>query len=829
MGAVESTHHIPPSPSQLNGTNILQPGHALHAFLNVSKPLPTDPDHPFYTSLFHEYVQLYPLAPQSISQITTAALNLPSGPHAVALVAAVRAVVHRMRSDDPAPLFGALLLARTVISELRRAAPDDPVCLVLGAGDAERSLCPADRMDLGKSLIARLTDSVLNLILHENRSSSTRVTLAAIELLLIILGDQLYAGPMQSQSFSQLLDKYPHPEALIISLLDIVADASSSVDQAALLNIGTEHVPSVTENLRKPVNLNMSASASAMAFQMGFTDAISAISSRLPFSSSSADAKNPRPASRLSLAKLQQDASFEKVHVSDPQADVYAPFAHEALRYQVSPSEFDVDTQYIMADAAQDEALVVQTESARTSKGNGDGVAADKVDLSANANPSNTQIRTELAERALIFVCILCSPRSESPYARALCEIQNQSRTGEQARGYSFSKLYEMLGKWLLHPCMALLAYYFIIGNKRFRIFALARTDPDVLVVPLLASLKRRCYIGVVPADAYVPGVILLTLTSDKGFCEAIDAMRVSSGWLKLIEDQRRLGNEEISMSGLVVLVCSRVVQQSLIVRRREPDCFLANVCAGIMGNICGDVTNVHSLAAERLVSLLEFLGRRRRKAILYMKRGNDMPMAPPRVSESGLSGRHERAKGGKVEERSRKSGSFEKSSEFVERLTEYVGLCLEMIVRILQSRSNVSANRQLVYTLLHREAVLENEYVRQASEQTMALSHMIGRMVEFFGKLVDEWCAGMEGGRRSSQGISVERVYEVIDENARHIGGDMFDGVPDMRMSFEETPVGEEFLRAYSWSLATRRLKLFSNVDTSVMRITLSCFQPSE
>lgn len=452
--------------------------------------------------------------------------------------------------------------------------------------------------------------------------------------------------------------------------------------------------------------------------------------------------------------------------------------------------------------------------------------------------------RLALAERALELLCVLCVPREGNRYHQALCGLTDMG-AGESEDGWdighSFSRLYEMLGEWMAHPKAALFGYYLLTRSRRFRTFTLSRTDPDVLLLPLLASLRRRCTLGNVAADAYIPAAIVLMLTSDKGFCEAIDMITVPSAGLEFIEDQSRLGNEEIALSGITLLVCARVVQQSLVLRRRVPDCFLAGMCLAIMGNVSGYVTNLHPLPAERLLSLVEFLGRRRKKAVILFGHIEEMPAEPPRISESPRrvvdEAPVEKMMGKDIyAAASAKLSAFEKSSMFLGRLGEFIGNCLEVIVCVLRSRSVVSANRHMVYTLLHREAILDWEQVSKASAKCETLCHMLRRMVCFLSEHIDEVgdVKGSVGGKknergkRGSTGISVERVFEVIDKKARHLPADTFEGLPEVRLMYEEVDGAENFVEAYSWSLVMRSSEDEWEVDKAVIAVNDEKFRPS-
>lgn len=756
---------------------------------------------------------------------------------------------------------------------MRRFAPnDETISLTLGAGYIESSLLLSDRIDLGTSLIARVVTTSLSL-LHTDSTSPVAplVCLAAIELVEVTLSDHLFQHSQTSHNqLSNLVDRYPEPAAVLRALMDFVWESCPHANINDLLDVGCSQVPKQQSSSKGVVPF--ASAQSMLTLHTNFVDAFNALSSRIPLRAfvgpSPNDPISNSPRSPLLSPLLQSvspklpDLSLKApttrhINIPDSLPEPYAPYIHSLPEETVTAPEQVAQKISVKSDSSPvnsgKQPRLHHPPSSPTSPRMSHG-SPRKPDT-PRVIPKNP---TLLAERALSLLATLCAPRQENPYRQALCDLHDISKiTSHSPEAYPFSRLYEAFGKWLSHPTGALLVYYLITGNKRFRTFALARTDPDVLLVPLLASLKRRCVVGAVPADVFIPAAIMLIMTSDKGFCEAIDTITLQPSWIGHIEDKSRLGNEPIAISGLILLVCSRVVQQSLVARRHHPECMTASVCLAIMGNVSADVTNLHSVAAERLLSLVDFLSRRRKKAIAYAKHTEEMPMEPPRVCESPRAEGFETNLGkanhedegcvnGVVAAEARMVG-FEKSDEFLERLSEYLGLALEIIVSVLRSRSTVAANRHLVYALLHRESIMESDHVAAVSDQTGALTHMICRMLDFFGKYVDEWGDNnqkkqMKEGDRSendsgarrvssgrSSGISVERVFEVIDEKGRMLRGDLFEGLPELRFRYAEEEVGDRFLKAYAWSIATRDLGEFEEVEGVALPIGLPAFRASE
>lgn len=652
----------------------------------------------------------------------------------------------------------------------------------------------AERVAIGHSTLWQLHTAALDILAEGSDASiDPAIAMACVELVLLALARRLRVDEKATDdacALHEIVDTYPRPAAVLGGLINFVHAAAASVRVERLL--GVEEANRAAEGgmfAKGGVAMALAASASGLGLQMGLNDAFYALSARLPIR---ALMKGGSTDVREGVAELGMD-----------------PYALPAELGGGSPR----------VDGTEEEGM-----------GEGGGNVAEGKSVL-------------LAERALELLCVLCVPRGESPFRDALYMLRDVEKGEEEQGGVvdSFSKLYETLGRWMAHPTAALFAYYLLTGSRRFRIFTLARTDPDVLLIPLLASLRKRCLLGHITADAYIPAAIILMLTADKGFCEAIDMITIPNSALDFVEGTARSGNEEIALSGITLLVCSRVAQQSLVLRRRVPDCFLAGVCLSIMTNVSGDVTSIHPLAAERLLSLVEFLGRRRKKAIFLVAHSEDMPMEPPRISDSPRGGAKEmsddRLEGMDMyTAASAKLSAFEKSEAFLDRLADFIGLSLEAIVSVLRSRSVVSANRHLVYTLLHREAVLDSEQVSKPSTKCEALSHMLQRMIGFFGTFIDE-----DGDRRGSKtegkvkhirgaptGISVERVFHIIDRKARHLPQNVFEGLPEVRFKYDELERSEEFVEPYSWSLVLRSSKDEWDLHKVVLAVSNDKFHPS-
>lgn len=821
MGAAAST---PAAPGVLD---VLRPGRPLSRLLHGRSDLPEAPDDEFWGGVFLDYVVADYVARER-------GLGVLGGVEDAVVALVVRAACWRLRGYCAGgdvrgrEVLGALLLARAVLAMLReRGGGDEAVCMVLGGLDGAGEILESDRVDIGVSVVWQLVTFALDCVgVCTEDPVGPHVVLAGIELVFLAMEGEFYG---KGTLLRTIVEGYPRPGRVVCALLELVADASPFVDLEEVLGRERER-----DEKGKGVvagigggAVALAASASGLGLQAGmagFNDVVAAFSARLPLRAFGVKEGGEGTGNGVEDDDKALDSG--PVPPWSPTATISAASVHIEVDTAATPP--GKQRWFERASQASSTAPKSPTVSA-PSMGSGPRVIA--------RNP------TLLAEQALALLTVLCAPRASNPYRALLLSLHDMPQhSPEDERAYSYSRLYETLGHWMAHPRAALLAYYLLTGNRRFRTFALARTDPYVLLVPLLASVRARCGVNAAPADAYMPAIIMLVLTSDRGFCAAIDEITAPSTWLDLIEDRSRLGHEAISMSGVVVLVCSRVVQQSLLVRRRTPECFLASIGLAVMANVSGNVTGLHPLAADRLVSLLDFLGRRRRKAIIVAAHDSDSPvyLQKNEGSEDGLEMVNGGSEPGNDTRQPHDVPVFVMTpqEDLADMLAEFLGTTLEIVASVLQSRSVVSANRHLVYSILHREAILDSEYIVNASLRTQALVQRLCKVIEFFSKHVDvaadasiaagpNWRFLGSGG--GATGISVERVFLVIDQYARHLPRDALAGLPELRFSYKETLSPQDFLLPYAWALAARASPLPWKLDESALPVRMDLFHATE
>lgn len=795
MGAAESTDRTS-VPAELTSKLSSQNGspslplpvprdHPLYLLLQATPTPPTDPEEQFYHILFSDFISVSRSVSQPLAPLVKHALNDPTSRYAVAVSVSFRAAIHHLRQMSDSSQFGALHFARSMLADLRHMASSPTAAsLAIAAGPAEAQLAASDRIDLARSLRANLVLAVLDIIPHgEDEAVVPPILSTAIPLLLLALTDDSRSSKANMrQMVPPIQPYYSDAPRIVVALLNVISVAAPHTRPTSLLAVDVR--PSLSQPKFSPDVASVwdawdvfTTSNAAVNLRNGFADVVSALGTisqrlKIPVESSSRSRTSVNSSSAGHSTSSLPNMSFDQG---------MSPKLSSKSRSPSANMSNSTHSDNIFSDGSNEE----------------------------QNNNNTTLSQISLAEQALVLLCFLCQPLPNNSFVHTICELRDATDVrAEKAAVYPFSRLYEAMGRWIASPRATIICYYLLVRNRSFRTFALARTDPDVLLAPLLASLRTRCVVGAIPADAYTASAILLVLSSDVGFCEAIDNVGVPETWLPFIADRVRVGGDALMLSGAVLIVCARVVQQSLVIRRQYSDSFLSSLCLAVMNNVAGKATNIHPFVAERVVSLVEFLGRRRKRALPGSTPQGKMPKEPPRVRENNNE-IQKRASADMIggSEFTGCPSSSGRRTAFVQLLSQFIGMSLDVVIRLLRAKSTVAANCHLVYALMHHESALESDIVSGSSVKAHTLMHMIGRMVHFFSEMVDTPNMGEVGRQRSNEksGVSVEKVFRVIQENARFLERDIFAGVPDTTFSFQESEMTDKFFSIYGFSMLRR------------------------
>ncbi|KAL3152555.1 hypothetical protein ABBQ32_001582 [Trebouxia sp. C0010 RCD-2024] len=203
-------------------------------------------------------------------------------------------------------------------------------------------------------------------------------------------------------------------------------------------------------------------------------------------------------------------------------------------------------------------------------------------------------------------------PYHQNPFRAALQALQDSEDVGidaESGQGRSapgacavpFSKLYGALGAGLTGEPSVLLLYVLLHKCHRFQQYVLVRSDADTIVVPLLHRLYNASY--KTPCQLYMPLIILLILSQDRGFCQNIQEVTLTSvAWYK----ERLL--QRTTLGSLLVVVLLRTAHTNM---SKLKDVYMHQNTLAALANLAPHMSGISSHAAQRLVSLFDMLSRR--------------------------------------------------------------------------------------------------------------------------------------------------------------------------------------------------------------------------
>lgn len=802
-------------------TDVVGPDHPLYTLVHASPTPPTDPDASFYQTLFVEVAALKKAHPtlRPLTSLVRQALVTPTSSHATALSTSLRATVYHIRQSHEDPTssyntqYGAIQFALFILQDFNSYATSPTLAyLAIAAGPAEAQLPTHDRVDLARSLQSHLILSLLDLVSSQSLPLST--LFICLPLLLLLLTEHPNPTQQEYDLIPLLPARYSSASSVVLQLLRVISDTAPFTNPDAQLASDVFPLQKLTTTINQ-------LSSTATSDILSVWDALTASVATINLKSRFADVMTA-----LSLAPGRDTPATNQYH--NPQQQ---PHYHHHSESKAEDEEYEPNTA----------SLFGLTFPVPTSHG---GFSQPRV---ANTNSTtevdernifqlSTEQYPELGEYALALLGLLCRITNSSSLAWAENEFTS-TLTNLQDAQHGFGKLYDMLSGWVAIPAGALLFYDLINYNRRFCTYVLARTDPDVIIAPLLASLRVRSAIGGISADARIISCILLQLTSDAGLCAAINDISMPNKWLPkdLLfhhhqQQKKEVDDHSIIMVNVAILaVCSRVVQQSIMNKRQRPDGFVATACLAVMRNIAKDVSHIPSVIAERVVGLVELLGRRRRKLL--------------------------------------QEGGTQTEKRLSELVSELIGMSLEVVMALVKDRPSVAVNRHVVYAVMQHEKGLQGEHVGGCSVKAQALSHMIGRMGRFFSDRVmdrsryndndydqedddddddndndddagNRWYSNANGHRNqdkrprgwASEGhglagegkpwasehtaVSVERVLHVIEQNGRWLDRrKVFDGVPEVTYVYRDSSKQSgEFAQLYAQSVATRVLRKTTN-----------------
>ncbi|XP_050521533.1 dymeclin isoform X1 [Daktulosphaira vitifoliae] len=216
--------------------------------------------------------------------------------------------------------------------------------------------------------------------------------------------------------------------------------------------------------------------------------------------------------------------------------------------------------------------------------------------LSSN-NPTNTN-QSPLSSLSISVLLVLVNHCTSPPPPKG-----NPYRSCISSLSENLITLYKFLGDNPDAPLSeekTLLLYHLIHCNNNFKSFLLARTDIEVILIPLLRTIYNTQTSRF--QHMYMALIVLLILTEDQLFNKTVHSIILKSiTWY-----QERMVSE-ISLGGLIILVTTRTAQFNLLKMR---DKYLHINCFAALANMSSQFNQLHPYVCQRMISLYEVLSK---------------------------------------------------------------------------------------------------------------------------------------------------------------------------------------------------------------------------
>ncbi|KAH6572968.1 hypothetical protein BASA60_006314 [Batrachochytrium salamandrivorans] len=339
-----------------------------------------------------------------------------------------------------------------------------------------------------------------------------------------------------------------------------------------------------------------------------------------------------------------------------------------------------------------------------------------------------------------------------------------------------FKDIYRVIIKCICKDETCLVLYMLLLKNREFRMYVLSRTDPDVLLLPLLHQIydavdKKTNY-----SKLYILLTIMLILSQDDVYNENNHKVAITPPpWFT----ERII--RSVTLGGLVMLVLIRVIQANI---SRHKDIYFHTTSLAILANMSSTVIGMHSVVAQRLVNLYESISKKYFRLSSRIESVSNMD-SPTLASE--LSN-HE-------------DTHFGLDCDGETELTvcsDLIALLLEIINSVLIH--TLKSNQQLVYALLHRRAMfsqfrMHSRFADLIQNIDTVISHFHGRLIEADLRMP-----------------SVDDILHLIDETGQRWSSANLREFPDVKFQYEEETEYQRFFVPYIWSLVYQHSHIYWN-----------------
>lgn len=306
-----------------------------------------------------------------------------------------------------------------------------------------------------------------------------------------------------------------------------------------------------------------------------------------------------------------------------------------------------------------------------------------------------------------------------------------------------------------------LLMHVLLRNNEQFMNYCMSRTDVDVVVVPLLEHLYKIADQETTSMnELYIMVILLLVLSGDKAFMMSANGSVVKDKDTAWYTTRNIKG---IRLDSLMLLVLLHVALVSTYSTSRR-DVYLHTNTLATIANMAPTMTDMHPVACQRLLGVLEKLGSTEDRIISNVEDARD-----------------------------------EKDAEVLRLVQEFQSLIFEVINAIIANC--LTDNVALVYSMLHKRSAIDRYAerkgdLRELSENALAV-------VEHFGKLLPRRHSRdgqPEDFEQLSPTMSVETIQEIISKGMPSFRPDELplDTSEPLRFGFEEDADSSVFFLSY-------------------------------
>ncbi|GIY48957.1 dymeclin [Caerostris darwini] len=377
-------------------------------------------------------------------------------------------------------------------------------------------------------------------------------------------------------------------------------------------------------------------------------------------------------------------------------------------------------------------------------------------------SPKDLSSFTVLANQSLLLLLTLvnhCTNDKEmkNPYRAALFSFKNSNSTSESnstnditAFKFDYDMLFKTLCSTLKDDQTALLTYLLLHQNPNFRHYVIYSSEIYMFVLPLLKLLynapDKNSHL------IYMTLIILLILSEEEYFDKHVHAVKLKNiSWYS----ERMLS--EISLGSMIVLILIRTIQYNMT---RMHDKYLHTNCLAALANMSAHIQNLHTYVCDKLISLLENMGKRYVRIIDQSKpvsQTTDDELLPSDLMQD------------------------------LSVLDEVLRMLLEILNSSLtfQLRNNIN----LLYTILYKKSIFS---MFRSNPIFQDIMQNLDIVLAFFSPNLES----------IEQNVSVLEVTEIIKSVSLQWSKEKMKKLPELKFKYVEEGQPEDFFIPYLWSV---------------------------